>query len=163
MELMCAVQHCHEHGIAHRDIKLSNILLDNQFHVKLVGFQLAIRAPNRVSLERSGTLSYMAPEVLQGSDRSASGYDPFAADIWSCGVVLFSMLAGRRPFDASDAAQTRCRVLSGSYNKLDGFSDSAQDLIRGMLAVDPAHRPVIDRVLDHPWMRAAEARPSCPA
>ena len=93
-------------GISHRDLKIENILLDGGNNVKIADFGLSVfcshddailnEGPN-LNHTTVGTMSYMAPEVLKNE-----GYDGTLADVWSCGVILFFILTGRKPFENDD-------------------------------------------------------------
>ncbi|PKI59862.1 hypothetical protein CRG98_019744 [Punica granatum] len=94
-QLVDAVDHCHNKGVYHRDLKPENLLLDNKGNVKVSDFGLsALRKRGELLSTACGSPCYVAPELLTNR-----GYDGAAADIWSCGVILFEMLSGTLPFD----------------------------------------------------------------
>merc|ERR1711871_1330679 len=105
-QLMQAVQHCHQRGVAHRDIKLENIGVAEDGVLKLLDFGLA--KPNQSQHSRlhdlCGSKNYLAPEV---STLGPNGYNGFVADVWSCGIVLFAMLAGFFPLEGTSASDWR--------------------------------------------------------
>ena len=110
-----AIQHAHERGVLHRDLKPGNILLDAQGRPRVTDFGLAkalgpeagaARFPESVAGSPVGTPAYMAPEQVRG-DRAIT----IAADIWSLGAVLYELLAGRPPFDADSAVETYRQIL----------------------------------------------------
>lgn len=150
--LMQVVGYCHDKGVVHRDLKPENILLattDSSSPIKLADFGLATYIRPGQSLHGTvGSPFYIAPEVLAG------GYNQ-AADVWSAGVILYILLSGKPPFwgktksrifDAVRAAGLRFR--SDSW---DSISDSAKELIRGMLCKDPSQRLTAQQILDHSW------------
>lgn len=98
---MEAIAYCHSKRILHRDIKLDNILLTVDGGVKLCDFGVSKQVRNGERMnEQCGTPAYIAPEILQGL-----GYEGFAIDIWSAGVVLYAMLYGTVPFKANNMAE----------------------------------------------------------
>ena len=175
LQLLAAVKHCHRKGVAHRDIKLDNILVGRDDKLKLVGFGLAERVdPTRPTLYTfAGTRNYMAPEALEMESElrreslaalraSAAGkqpparaprvsYDAFAADVWSCAVTLFAMVAGRLPFDGGDPIATRSRVLDATFKMPEYASPALIDLFARVFVADPTRRLPLEAVLAHPW------------
>jgi hypothetical protein len=93
-----------------------------------------------------GTPNYVAPEVLK-----ERGYNGFTADAWSCGVVLFVMLAGYLPFDDQNVNALFNKIERGDYRMARHFSEPVRDIISKLLTVDPAQRLSMDGILDHPW------------
>ncbi|KAK3039228.1 hypothetical protein RJ639_027932 [Escallonia herrerae] len=150
--LMQVVMYCHDKGVVHRDLKPENILLATKASsspIKLADFGLATYIEPGQNLHGTvGSPFYIAPEVLAG------GYNQ-AADVWSAGVILYILLSGMPPFwgktktrifDAVRAADLRFRS-----DPWDRVSDSAKELIRGMLCTDPCRRLTAQQVLDHIW------------
>ena len=90
--MISAIAYVHEKGIVHRDLKPENLLLDLQFNLKIADFGLACEQQSDLN-QFAGTLTYMAPEILE-----RKAYDGFGTDIFSCGVILFFMATGRPPF-----------------------------------------------------------------
>lgn len=118
-ELLAGVSHCHERGVAHRDLKLENVLLTREGRVKVIDFGLSHVYPLDANggFDRStpltdmcGSKSYAAPEVLSGR-----GYDGFAADVWSLGVSLFAMLSGFFPLGVRPIQHTRPPTLPPTH------------------------------------------------
>ena len=134
-----AVAHAHARGVLHRDLKPGNLLLDGPEPV-VTDFGAA-RAVDEVRLTRTGELlgtpAYMAPELLRGDARTAGA----PADVWSLGVVLFELLAGRLPFDAPSFAELSAKVLQDRPAELVGFDPELAALVRRCLAKTPADRP----------------------
>ncbi|KAI3961611.1 hypothetical protein MKW92_032805 [Papaver armeniacum] len=157
-QLSGVVKSCHDEGIVHRDIKLENIFLtkkDNQcLDIKLgdFGFATYIKPGEKLN-EFSGTLPYMAPEML---DRNHRSYDQ-AVDLWSAGVVLFELLTGTRAFDGETKSHIVNKIkdvnLSFDPSLWNNISESAKDMVTGMLCKDPTERLTATEVLNHPWMK----------
>ena len=154
--------HLHQHGYAHLDVSLENVLLSQQDGVlKLCDFGVARQvAPSSPYLapypqERPGKLNYMAPEVLAGRDY----FDAFKADVFSLGVTVFCMLVGSPPFEHATLkdprfamiAQGRFREMMQSL-RITNLSESALTLLEGMLHPDPAKRMTLLDVLSHPFL-----------
>lgn len=101
LQICDGVGYCHEHGIVHRDIKCENLLLDKNMNIKLIdfGFSRKIQS-NSLSDTFCGSYSYASPEILTGEP-----YQPKLSDIWAIGVVLFSMVFGKLPYDDSSYAK----------------------------------------------------------
>jgi len=181
MQQMCdGVAHCHRCGVAHRDLKLENVLLNNAGVVKVIDFglshQYAVDAKTG-AVDRSrpiegfcGSKSYAAPEVLMGR-----GYDGFAADMWSLGVCLFGLLNGFFPVDEAKPSDWRFQKLCKSqeqgrssvatilawYKKTPAhLSYHAVQLLDALLNVNPLKRPSITDVLAHPYVTGKDEAPA---
>mmetsp|Transcript_5136 Transcript_5136/g.12806 ORF Transcript_5136/g.12806 Transcript_5136/m.12806 type:complete len:680 (-) Transcript_5136:335-2374(-) len=168
-QLLLAVHHCHSKGVAHRDIKLENILLQASGQLKLIDFGLAAlhdvvngRPVPRVLKDKCGSKSYAAPEVNTGR-----GYNGFAADVWSCGICLFAMLSGFFPLDEAKESDWRfrrfvraeaaglsvCDTIFGFYGRECPFSEEAVGMLESMLRANPFDRLRVDELLANPWLR----------
>jgi len=166
-----AIHHCHQCGVAHRDIKLENVLLNNEGDVKLIDFGLSHQYPvTNGQVDKSqpiqgfcGSKSYAAAEVLHGR-----GYDGFVADMWSLGVCVFGLLNGFFPVDEAKVTDWRFKklkqaqdtgnkdsvkvILSWYRRDAKHLSPEAVDLMNQLLRIDPSERPTIGAVLHHPWI-----------
>ncbi len=151
--LVDGLHYCHSRRILHRDIKLDNILLNVVGHIKICDFGVSkvVKEGERLT-EQCGTPAYIAPEILR--DR---GYQGFAVDIWSAGVVLYAMLYGTVPFKANNMNELHAMIVKGKYTLKQGISEEARDLLRRMLECDPAKRATIGNIYRHAWMKGAEA------
>ncbi|KAJ6821853.1 calcium-dependent protein kinase 19 [Iris pallida] len=153
--LMEVVLYCHDNGIVHRDLKPENILLANKSSsspIKLADFGLATYIKPGQSLNGTvGSPFYIAPEVLAG------GYNE-AADVWSAGVILYILLSGMPPFWGKTKSRIFESVRSAELQFLsdpwDGVSQSAKELVTGMLCRDPAQRLTAKQVLEHSWIES---------
>mmetsp|Transcript_2392 Transcript_2392/g.6987 ORF Transcript_2392/g.6987 Transcript_2392/m.6987 type:complete len:651 (-) Transcript_2392:273-2225(-) len=173
-QLLSALAYCHRHNIVHRDIKLENVLLSADGVVKVADFGLAAElavddagAPinmNAILRDVVGSQSYVAPEVLR---RNGKGYMGPPADAWSCGVCLFTLLSGFFPLDVADSRDwrfrrlaaeqaqgrfTTCKSIFSMYQRPCPFSQEVQDVLDGLLRVDPQQRMTIDGALQAPFI-----------
>jgi len=155
---MCqALSVCHSKMIFHRDIKPENLLLDDRYQLKVADFGLAAIRNDKEDLLRTecGTRSYMAPEILLHKE-----YNGAKADVWSCAVVLFIMLAGNPPFTMAKKGDWWFNaLLENNYAKFwkahkkyaAHFPPAAEAFLSTVLIPDPNMRPSIDEMLKHPW------------
>ncbi|ORZ02917.1 hypothetical protein BCR43DRAFT_510049 [Syncephalastrum racemosum] len=147
-QLTSAIHYCHRQGIVHRDIKLENILLDAQYNVKMCDFGFARQADARQLLETfCGSLAYSAPEVIRRQK-----YTGPETDVWSLGVIMYTLLAGELPFDDDSEIITQRKIVNVDYEMPSYFSSEAADLIQRMLRLDPTERITVDQIQNHPWM-----------
>ncbi|XP_014815766.1 PREDICTED: ribosomal protein S6 kinase alpha-3 isoform X1 [Calidris pugnax] len=153
------VEYLHAQGVVHRDLKPSNILYvdesGNPESIRICdfGFAKQLRAENGLLMTPCYTANFVAPEVLK-----RQGYDA-ACDIWSLGVLLYTMLTGYTPFangPDDTPEEILARVGSGKFSLSGGYwntvSDTAKDLVSKMLHVDPRQRLTAAQVLSHPWI-----------
>uniref|UniRef100_A0A8C3SYE5 Testis-specific serine/threonine-protein kinase 3 n=1 Tax=Chelydra serpentina TaxID=8475 RepID=A0A8C3SYE5_CHESE len=149
-QLVDAIRYCHSCGVAHRDLKCENALLQG-FNLKLTDFGFAKLLPkNRKELSQTfcGSTAYAAPEVLQGVP-----HDSRKGDIWSMGVILYVMLCASLPFDDTDIPKMLCHQQKGvSIPGHLAISDECQDLLKSLLEPDMILRPSIEEVGWHPWL-----------
>lgn len=153
-QLIGAMDYCHRLNIAHRDLKPENILLDKDKVLKVADFGMAAWQPGDSLLKTScGSPHYAAPEVI-----SSKPYDGAISDIWSCGVILFALLAGRLPFDDEDICALLEKVSVGKFDMPSDISPKAQDLVRKMLEKDVTKRFKISDIIKHPWFTSQPPR-----
>ncbi|XP_067826134.1 testis-specific serine/threonine-protein kinase 6-like [Heptranchias perlo] len=147
-----ALEYCHVHLIAHRDIKCENILLSADNIPKITDFGFATCMKGLDSCPCStfcGSAAYAAPEVL-----NCDKYDPFKADIWSLGVVLYHMVTGCLPFDDSDLSKLKeLQNQSLEFPPSPSLSSCCQNLINIMLNKDPKERAKISQIIEHQWFK----------
>lgn len=145
IDLGKAIQYMHNKAFIHHDIKPGNMLFDKNNHIKLCDFGLStsLKDINPTKKDMAGTLHYIAPEVLK--QRAVSR----ACDIWSFGVVLYTLLVGHLPFEAESQYEMAQKSMSADYSIPSSVDPVAADLINLCLALEPKSRPSIDRVLDH--------------
>ncbi|CAH1791260.1 unnamed protein product [Owenia fusiformis] len=166
-KLVSAVDHIHSHGVVHRDLKPENLLFvddKDDSDIKIVDFGFARLKPKDGPLETPCfTLHYAAPEVLKQTTQHKEGYDE-ACDLWSLGVILYTMLSGKAPFQSrcseDTAEKIMQRIKSGKFiisgKDWDVVSDQAKRLIQGMLTVDPRQRVTMTDLLNNEWIQGRD-------
>jgi serine/threonine protein kinase len=149
-QLIGAVGHCHERMIVHRDIKPDNILMDDDFNIKIADFGLASQwAPGESLTESCGSPNYAAPELLSMGCK----YEGPEIDVWSCGVVLYALLCGSLPFENDSMPTLFKKIKRGSYSLPGHLSPEAKDLLIKMLTVDVSLRISLEEARDHIWLK----------
>jgi polo-like kinase 1 len=133
-QLVSSLQYLHHHLVIHRDLKLGNLFIDGDMKLKVGDFGLAAKLENENERRMTvcGTPNYIAPELLEGK----KGHS-FEVDIWSTGVVMYTLLVGKPPYQSKDVKSTYKRILSNSYSYPDTVqvSGEAKSLISRMLEV----------------------------
>lgn len=147
-QIITGMLYLHSHGILHRDLTLSNILLTRNMNIKIADFGLAtqLKMPHEKHYTLCGTPNYISPEI---ATRSAHGLE---SDIWSLGCMFYTLLIGRPPFDTDTVKNTLNKVVLADYEMPTFLSREAQDLIHQLLRRNPADRLSLSSVLDHPFM-----------
>ncbi|GMH15892.1 hypothetical protein Nepgr_017733 [Nepenthes gracilis] len=157
-QLTSAVDFCHSRGVYHRDLKPENLLLDENEDLKVSDFGLSA-LPEQFRQDgllhtQCGTPAYVAPEVLM-----KKGYDGAKADIWSCGVILFVLLAGYLPFQDENLMRMYRKVFKGEFEFPPWFVSDVKRLISKLLVVDPVKRISISGIMKVPWFQKGFSRP----
>ena len=151
-QLINCLFYLHSQNIAHRDVKIDNMLLDSNKDLKLIDFGLSTKYTDDDLLDQPcGTVVYAAPEVLEGKE-----YHGMLADVWSSGIVLYGMLAGYLPFSDKDDEVNKKQVIKGQIKMPEFLSDSVKDLLKHMLDVNPMTRYTLQEIKDHPWFNTVE-------
>ena len=146
-QLINALFYLHSQNIAHRDIKIDNILLDRNKNLKLIDFGLSTKYSDDKLLDQPcGTIVYSAPEVLDGQP-----YHGMLADVWSSGIVLYGMLSGYLPFSESDDNINKKLIIQGKIEMPDYISPWVKDLLKHMLDINPMTRYTLQDIKEHPW------------
>ena len=161
-KLSMAVYYLHSYGIVHRDLKPENILMTDSkltADIRLLDFGLSkIIGNDEKCTEPYGTLTFVAPEVLQGKP-----YDK-SVDLWSIGIITFLLLCGYLPFDDQHsereiARQTINDPVPFEYKIWNKFSPEAKIFVNGLLQKKPEKRYTIKEVLEHPWIKKMDKIP----
>lgn len=150
-QIIDSLFYLHKHRVIHRDLKLGNLFINEKLELKLGDFGLATKLDFDGERKRTicGTPNYIAPEVLEG--RNGHSYE---VDIWSLGVIIYTLIIGKPPFETSDVKKTYDRIRKNSYAFPDhvGISAEAKDLIQWILNNDPDNRPTLQDIVDHKFM-----------
>ncbi|XP_058104966.1 CBL-interacting protein kinase 9 isoform X3 [Magnolia sinica] len=151
-QLINAVDYCHSRGVYHRDLKPENLLLDSFGVLKVSDFGLSAFSPqireDGLLHTACGTPNYVAPEVLNDK-----GYDGTTADIWSCGVILFVLVAGYLPFDDSNLMALYKKIYKADVTYPSWFSSGAKKLLQRILDPNPHTRIKIQEILENEWFQ----------
>ncbi|KAJ5077451.1 protein kinase [Anaeramoeba ignava] len=147
-QIVDAIEHCHQLGVAHRDIKLENLLLDANNNIKIIDFGLAgeMKTDNWLCKTACGSPSYSAPEVIQGKR-----YQGKKSDVWSMGVVLYAMVCAALPFNGKNVREICENIVIGEFSIPDDISQSCKHLIRHMIEKDTRKRYTVSQIKLHPW------------
>lgn len=149
-QIISALDFCHSHNICHRDLKPENLLLDEKNNIRVADFGMASLQVEGSMLETScGSPHYACPEVIRGEK-----YDGRKADVWSCGVILYALLVGALPFDDDNLRNLLEKVKKGVFHIPHFVPPDCQNLLRGMIEVDPEKRLTLEEIHRHPWVTA---------
>ncbi|ESQ42639.1 hypothetical protein EUTSA_v10013669mg [Eutrema salsugineum] len=142
-QLIDAVDYCHNRGVYHRDLKPQNLLLDSKGNLKVSDFGLsAVPKSGDMLSTACGSPCYIAPELIMNK-----GYSGAAVDVWSCGVILFELLAGYPPFDDHTLAVLYKKILRADYTFPQGFSREQKKLIFNILDPNPQRRMTLAEII----------------
>ena len=171
-DILMAVEICHESGISHGDIKLSNIMLSSNFNLKLIDFGFSKNIKDGLISEITGSRFYNAPEMFSSATK---GYVGTLSDIFSLGVVLFVLVMGFYPFDKRNITDSRYKFISkkdfqgfwkkceqkkalsnnnsnNNNNNIFGVSQEFKDLFEKMVCPKPDDRISLSQIKKHPWL-----------
>ncbi|XP_028995000.1 MAP/microtubule affinity-regulating kinase 3a isoform X4 [Betta splendens] len=139
-QIVSAVQYCHQKHIVHRDLKAENLLLDADMNIKIAdfGFSNEFTLGNKLDTF-CGSPPYAAPELFQGKK-----YDGPEVDVWSLGVILYTLVSGSLPFDGQNLKELRERVLRGKYRIPFYMSTDCENLLKRFLVLNPAKRGTLE-------------------
>jgi 5'-AMP-activated protein kinase catalytic alpha subunit len=151
-QLISAVDFCHSRGVYHRDLKPENLLLDEEGNLKVTDFGLSAFTEHLkqdgLLHTTCGTPAYVAPEVI-----GKKGYDGAKADLWSCGVILYVLLAGFLPFQDDNIVAMYRKIYRGDFKCPPWFSSEARRLITKLLDPNPTTRITISKIMDSSWFK----------
>ena len=148
-QIISGIEYLHEVGIAHRDLKLENILLNFKNDIKIIDFGLSNKynKDNEELLQSScGSPCYAAPEMIKGAK-----YHGVDTDIWSSGIILYLMLCKTFPFNDKNNSKLYQKILCGKFNLPSYLSNEAKDLLSKLLKVNPNERIKLNEIKKHPW------------
>ncbi|KNA21033.1 hypothetical protein SOVF_046930 [Spinacia oleracea] len=151
-QLISAMDVCHSGGVYHRDLKLENLLIDEDGSLKVSDFGLSALADSKqqdgLLHTMCGTPAYVAPEVI-----NRRGYDGAKADIWSCGVILFVLLAGHLPFQDSNLIEMYKKITRADYRCPNWFPPEVRRLLLKILDPNPNTRITISKIMENSWFK----------
>ncbi|XP_041669042.1 MAP/microtubule affinity-regulating kinase 3a isoform X5 [Cheilinus undulatus] len=147
-QIVSAVQYCHQKHIVHRDLKAENLLLDADMNIKIAdfGFSNEFTLGNKLDTF-CGSPPYAAPELFQGKK-----YDGPEVDVWSLGVILYTLVSGSLPFDGQNLKELRERVLRGKYRIPFYMSTDCENLLKRFLVLNPAKRGTLEQIMKDRWI-----------
>lgn len=147
-DILDGVKFMHSFNIAHRDLKPENILIDAEGHAKISDFGLAkYVGPTGITSTSCGSPCYASPEVLSGSK-----YNAKITDMWSSGVILYAMVTGQLPWTRRNQMQLYQQIRKCHYHVPSYVSPECNNLIKGLICLNPEKRLTVDQALEHPWM-----------
>uniref|UniRef100_A0A8C2Q928 non-specific serine/threonine protein kinase n=1 Tax=Cyprinus carpio TaxID=7962 RepID=A0A8C2Q928_CYPCA len=147
-QIVSAVHYCHQKNIVHRDLKAENLLLDADSNIKIADFGFSNEFKLGSKLDTfCGSPPYAAPELFQGKK-----YDGPEVDIWSLGVILYTLVSGSLPFDGQNLKELRERVLRGKYRVPFYMSTDCESILRRFLVLNPTKRCTLEQIMKDKWM-----------
>ncbi|XP_058847879.1 MAP/microtubule affinity-regulating kinase 3 isoform X5 [Acipenser ruthenus] len=149
-QIVSAVQYCHQKHIVHRDLKAENLLLDADMNIKIAdfGFSNEFTLGNKLDTF-CGSPPYAAPELFQGKK-----YEGPEVDVWSLGVILYTLVSGSLPFDGQNLKELRERVLRGKYRIPFYMSTDCENLLKRFLVLNPIKRGTLEQIMKDRWINA---------
>ena len=148
-QLLDALYYMHKMNICHRDIRSDHIIFDNNNTPKIIGFSYSTFYNKNQKLKDSfGSICYACPEIIQ-----ENSYDPELADIWSLGVVLYTMVCGYLPFSEENDEKNKDLITKGKIDFPKEISNKLKDLIKHMLDINSSKRYNFIKIMKHPWFK----------
>lgn len=141
-QIVGSLIYLHQNKVIHRDLKLGNLFLNENMEIKLGDFGLATRLEYNEEKKKTicGTPNYIAPEILEGKGHS------YEVDVWSVGVIIYTQLIGKPPFETPEVKTTYKKIKACSYSFPEHvtISENARNLITKILVLDPSKRPTLE-------------------
>ena len=158
IQIIKALKYLHSHRVIHRDLKLGNLFLTDKMEVKVGDLGLATKLEFEGERKRTvcGTPNYIAPEILDGKQGHS-----YEVDIWSLGVICYTLIIGKPPFETQDVKTTYKRIKMNAYSFPEAaiISEPAKALITEILVTDPLKRPTLDQMLAHEFFNQGTSIP----
>ena len=158
VQIIKALKYLHSHRVIHRDLKLGNLFISEKMEIKVGDFGLATKLEFDGERKRTvcGTPNYIAPEILEG--KTGHSYE---VDIWSLGVIMYTLIIGKPPFETNNVKETYKRIKTGNYSFPENavISEPAKDLIQSILVLDPRKRPSLDEIMKHDFFNMGVSIP----
>ena len=158
VQIIRALKYLHSHRIIHRDLKLGNLFISEKMELKVGDFGLATKVEFDGERKRTvcGTPNYIAPEILDG--KTGHSYE---VDIWSLGVIIYTLIIGKPPFETNNVKETYKRIRMNSYSFPERaiISEPAKALIQDILVLDPTKRPSLDGILSSDFFNMGTSIP----
>eukprot|EP00743_Colponemidia_sp_Colp-15_P006246 GILK01006720.1.p1 GENE.GILK01006720.1~~GILK01006720.1.p1 ORF type:complete len:776 (-),score=140.89 GILK01006720.1:210-2465(-) len=158
IQLINGLKYLHRTRVIHRDLKLGNLFLSDKMELKIGDFGLATKLAHDGERKRTicGTPNYIAPEILEGKDGHS-----YEVDIWSLGVICYTLLVGKPPFETADVKSTYRRIKRNAYSFPPEvrISEQSKALVRKILHPVPTQRPTLDEILSHEFFQNASSLP----
>ena len=158
LQMLDSMEYMHSNRVAHRDLKLENILIDDNLQLKLADFGFACYKQVDCLSSYRGTFTYMAPEIKEGKT-----YSGLQADMFSFGVILFIIVQGIFPFKEARKEEYFYNLICSKqtdlyFQKTNGtkLSQEFKDLILALFNYNGAMRPTISQIRAHPWLNKAD-------
>ena len=159
IQIIAALKYLHSHRVIHRDLKLGNLFLTDKMELKIGDFGLATKLEFEGDRKRTicGTPNYIAPEVLDGKQGHS-----YEVDIWAIGVIIYTLIIGKPPFETSDVKTTYRKIKMNAYSFPESvpISDPARNLVNKIFNLDPSKRPKLDEILAHDFFKMGTSIPS---
>eukprot|EP00474_Spongospora_subterranea_P004670 CRZ05128.1 hypothetical protein [Spongospora subterranea] len=162
MQILDVLEYLKDQKVIHRDVKLGNLFLHDNLRIKMGDFGLAAKLLESEERKTTicGTPNYIAPEILD----NVNGGHSFEVDVWSLGVITYTMLIGKPPFETTNLKETYSRIRANNYEYpvAIAVSASAKDIISRMLVLEPTRRASISQIRSHPFFSFAKVPVSLP-
>ena len=148
VQIIAAVKYLHAHRVIHRDLKLGNLFLTDKMELKIGDFGLATKLEFEGDRKRTicGTPNYIAPEILDGKQGHS-----YEVDVWALGVIIYTLIIGKPPFETSDVKTTYRKIKMNAYTFPENvpISEPGKSLITKIFNLDPSKRPTLQEILEH--------------